>query len=514
MARPALTETEKRGMKLYHTVVRHIKAASGLYLKAQDGSLYLVLGRRRIKLDLNQHNINLATLLLDVCGISTHSLAARSAIQRLQVHAAKQASGIQLRWFSALSSDLEALYVPVAGGDLLWVAERSVTPVDNGRNADRFWIEHPEQEPFDYKDDDPAGGLARFEQLLVETQACVVPEMRWLVATHEGLFPYVRDAVLNRLILVHQGPSQKAGKTSGAQRFTILHGLGEVKGDYTVASLGNMRDPGLLVMDNKEQANFNQPLIDYVLFLATGAQRARSSVDGNLRRSATRPVAVVTSIEGLAFKEELKRRCLEVEYLITGKPLGRGTIEAEIKDHRDEINSALLQVLQKYLTVRRKKRWTPTPVPEFQEHFRALADLLRAYGAVAGKSPGWSEDVIQVWAKTITSADRDGADELEPLLLEVLDSSNWNGTVHNSVTFGKLQGTLYVTEASPLLRMLEKVKPHGRMLPKNAQGLSRRLKSSSYSRIVVVDDEKAPNLTQLKRTSKRRPLGLFLEDDA
>jgi len=82
------------------------------------------------------------------------------------------------------------------------------------------------------------------------------------------------------------GPTQQ-GKTSGVQRFTLLHGLGLVKGDYTVGALAGLGDIGLLVLDNKEQANFTQELIDFCLFLATGAERGRSQVDGRLRTGDT-----------------------------------------------------------------------------------------------------------------------------------------------------------------------------------------------------------------------------------
>jgi hypothetical protein len=37
----------------------------------------------------------------------------------------------------------------------------------------------------------------------------------------------------------HTGASQQ-GKTTGAQRFNILHGLGDVKGDYSVAALRSL----------------------------------------------------------------------------------------------------------------------------------------------------------------------------------------------------------------------------------------------------------------------------------
>jgi hypothetical protein len=97
-------------------------------------------------------------------------------------------------------------------------------------------------------------------------------------------------------------------------RFTYLHGLGDVLGDFSVAALANSGDIGLLVMDNREQQNFTQELIDFCLFLATGAERGRSYSDGTLRpRLNGRPVGVITTIEGVV-KAELQARCVEVQY--------------------------------------------------------------------------------------------------------------------------------------------------------------------------------------------------------
>jgi hypothetical protein len=69
-------------------------------------------------------------------------------------------------------------------------------------------VEHPEQKPLIYQPCDPVAALADFEKLLVETQACRIHEMRWLVAMNAGFFPYVRDDFPARLIQVIKGPRQ------------------------------------------------------------------------------------------------------------------------------------------------------------------------------------------------------------------------------------------------------------------------------------------------------------------
>ena len=246
---------------------------------------------------------------------------ARIAIQRLLVHAQREASNIQSRSFSAVSTDGARVYVPTAGGTIVQLSADRIQAVSNIQNPDSVWIKHPKDCAFRYIDADPRVGLELFEELLVETQACKHPEMRWFVAMHEGLFPFVRDVASSRILVLHQGGTQQ-GKTTGAERFTRLHGLGSVTGNATVAALRNEPDPGLLVLDNKEHANLTTELIEHLLFLSTGAEPKRSRSDGSMRPSnKTRPVGVITSIEGV-FKAELKMRCAEVKYSLCGSRTG------------------------------------------------------------------------------------------------------------------------------------------------------------------------------------------------
>jgi hypothetical protein len=221
-----------------------IRKKKGQYLRGEDGSLHLILGASRIPLSFSRENIALARLMLEACNVSSLSPGAQAAIQRLQVTAQSSASSLTFKSFSGLSKDRTRLYIPIDGGELLYITSTEITVVANGDNQDKLWIEHPYCRPFRFTlDADPCEGLAQFERLVVETQSCSIPEMRWLVAMHEAFFPYVRDLCRARFLLAHIGGPQE-GKTSGAQRFSQLHGLGEVKGDYSVAALANQPESG------------------------------------------------------------------------------------------------------------------------------------------------------------------------------------------------------------------------------------------------------------------------------
>ena len=516
LGRCLLTRAERGGLICVKQLQEFISSHQGQYLRAEDDSLHLILDGRRIPLKYDRDGPELARLLIDACGITDLSTTAQTGIRRLLVEASQKAGPIRWRKFSALSDDGERLYIPILGAQLLQVDSRGISSVTNGDNGDHLWVEHPYDSPLNYTDSDPAVGLGLFEKLIVETQACRSPAMRWFVAMAAGLFPFVRDSCPARMLLVAIGPSQ-SGKTSGAQRFTLLHRLGEVKGDFSVAALSSLGDIGLLVMDNKEQVNFTQPLIDFDLYLATGAERGRCHVNGKLRPPAAgRPVGIITTIEGLV-KKELRARSVEIQYGVTGERIQRGPIEAEIRKRCHEIGSALVKVLQRYLQLRNElSRALPNPIPEFGEHFAALCCLLRAFGDLSGKPKEWSESLIQEWDRVLTHGENEEEEEdLEHPILRLLGEPDREVDLlgDEELEYQGKPGRLYVTTASDLLTMLQKLRLPNLPLPLNAQGLSRRLADSKFRAFTFLKTG-TDGMPQLKRTTERKPIGFFRRYDA
>jgi len=274
-----------------------------------------------------------------------------------------------------------------------------------------------------------------------------------------------------------------------------------------------MLDPGLLVLDNKEQGNFEQPLIDYCLFLATGAERGRSDTQGAVRRSSSRPVAVITSIEGV-WKQELQKRCIEVEYAVSGQALGRDEIEQEICRRRDEMYAGIVSVLTQYFkNLASQDLATPDcPIPHLQEYFLALCNLLRAYGDVTGRPRNWSDRIAAAWSSALSSKEPD-ENELEAPILQLTNQALRGGeeTVV-SHCLGGVSGHIWITQCGELLTRL-KTDNRDRKLPENATGLGRRLSSAKFKSFSFVNDETCPDVPKLRRTSRRRPIGFFLADD-
>lgn len=506
-----LPVNEMHGWKFANRLLDHITKRGGAFLRDGDEKYHLLVDGHRIPLD--NESMPLADVMMDVCHISTQTPIGRIAIQRLQREAYKASSKMTFRRFSAVYDGPEPrIYIPTStAGMILKIDGTGCQLVSNGDNPDAVWLEHPADDPLQWSGTASLEvarlALARFEELLVNTQACVSAPMRWFVGMHEGLFPFVRDVIANRFILVHNGPSG-SGKTSGSQRFTVLHGLGDVLGDVSIAALGNMPEQGLVVLDNKEQQNFSQSLIDYCLFLATGGARIRSTQDGAIRRSVPRSVGVITSIEGVV-RNELHERCVNVEYAVRGAFIGRGEIESAIRRERHTMLSALALVLQEYLSVRvdPEVHIGVNPIPRFEEHFNELARLLAAFGRVMGREDGWAMGIINGWDQVLQPrGEPDAVSPLEAPILQVI--GKLAGVVrHDGFGHGNVTGTLWVTDAGTLLSALQQLGIPGLPLPVEPRGFGKRLRSDRFQRFTVLDEESG--VDELRRAKDGRRIGVF-----
>ncbi len=533
---PKPTKTEKDSAESKKYAVRlttYLNKKDGTYLKDENGEFSVLLEGRRIAINHDDDNYDFASLLLKVCDLPRHEFMAKLVIDRLIDWARSKAGQFKLRKFSAMSHDGKRLYVPLKDSTkLLRVTTDGTVVVENGTNEDCLWIEHPEGEPLDFAATDLKAGLAEFEHLIVNSLACRVPEMRWFVAMVEALFPFVRDLFSARFITVHTG-SAGSGKTTGAEFISRLHGLGEVKGDWTVPALDRLGDIGLLVMDNREQANMWQSYIDFLLFLATGAARGRCAGDGVRKGNGHRPIGAITSIEG-AYKAELQDRCVEVEYNaheLERAKFPQDAIRRAITQNRHRMLSALVPVLQQFLKINQEGRTAPVPesLARFSGNFTAVCNLLRAYAVIAEKPADWSEGIIEKWIETITIESHEAAgDELETLIqqfLRVLAQEpipGTNGTARdpktyveseNSVQHKGQKGWLTVTTCEQLMEWFHTQDRHSKVIPKNTVGLGRRVRSLKSRTFKVLHENNAPELPQLKRKNSQRFIGFFEPDD-
>lgn len=524
--------------KAARIVVEGILKEGGKFIRSGE-RVYALVGGKRILVSPSFENTAYAAIQIKYSGVATAEVKGRAICQHVAVLGSHQAAELWLARFSALSNDKTRLYLPVEGGDLLEITANGLTRVPNGANPSSIWLEHPQERPFDFRADcDVSEALKKFEELCVQTQACTVSGHRWLVAMHEGLMPYVRDHAAARMLFEHSGPSQH-GKTSGAQRFTKLHGLGEVLGDVSTAYLRNNCDGiGLMVLDNKEQASYGQDLINFLLFTATGARHGRSNQDGSAREMGDRPIGVLTSIEGL-YKQELQKRTVCIPYgALSEKHRDRDYIEEQIDLHRDLILSGICHVLRQFLAMdpekvqERLKELPKSPWPEFQGYVRVLARLLYAYAIERKSSLAWADQIIGGWFQTLgpASVGRD-EDVIETHVFQALelyeairtkqenggDLSPANRTLFNAIEpiedyeIGGKHGTLHVTSASRLLGAMQLNNIGLRDLPKNASGMGRRLDSGGWRELCVLKESDDKQL--LGRTSGQRKIGIFRPEE-
>lgn len=521
---------EEKAERYFDIFLTSIKDQNPRFLRAQDGSYHMLLGDRRIPINQSDENEYLGRLILKICSLTSASRIKKSVVERLFYHAGERVGKTKFQLFSHISQDQERLYIPATKGKILRISSSGTSLIDNGSSKDQIWLEHTYGKPLDfslqdYKD--PLKGLKRFEDLVVNTQACLIPEMRWLIAMHEGLLPFVKDMLPARAIIVHLGPSQH-GKTSGAQRFTLLHGLGEVKGDWSISAINHEGDVGLLVLDNKEQGDLirSAQLMQYLLYVSTGATWGRATRTGKVITTQARPVVVVTSIEGIGIKQELMNRSIEVFYRTSGPLLHRFPLENAIKLERHTILSSLIAVLREYMVISdRVRKGTAvayskethillhpiSAIPSLEEHFIFLSRLLLAYANVTGKGTKWAANIVRKWEKTISVRELE-EDELEQPLIRIMNEVGDLSEAEfgiDFITHNKVKGDLLVTDASNLITLLQNLRIPRLEIPR-PNGLTRRLRSAKFQRIIFLDGDIAPDIQSLKRTSTKRPIGIFL----
>jgi len=521
---------EEKAERYFDILLTSLKDKSPRFLRAQDGSYCMLIGNRRIPINQSDENEHLGRIILKVCGLTSASRIKQSVVERLFYYAGERVGKTKFQLFSYTSPDEKRVYVPTTEGKLLRISSSGVALINNGSTKDGIWLEHPYGEPFNFSPNtykDPIKGLARFEQLVVETQACLVSEMKWLIAMHEGLLPFVRDMLPARAIIVHLGDSQH-GKTSGAQRFTLLHGLGEVKGDWSISAINREGDIGLAVLDNKEQGDLirSPQLVQYLLYVATGASWGRATRTGQVITSQSRPIVVITSIEGIGIKQELTNRSIEVVYRTSGPMLLRDPLENAITKDRHTILSSLVAVLREYMVildhVQKGKAvaysedahtllHTTSAIPSLAEYFILLSRLLLAYANVTGKGTKWAANIVRKWEETISVRELE-EDELEQPLIRIMnevgDLSEANFGI-DSITYEGKRGDFLVTDSSNLITLLQNLRLPRLEIPR-PNGLTRRLRAAKFSRIVFLDGEIAPGIPSLKRTTTKRPIGIFL----
>jgi hypothetical protein len=515
----------------------HIEKQQGVYLLGEGGEFSVLVDGKRIPLNVERNNLQLNGLLIVVCNITLDDYIARPVIARLIQFAYESAGKFTLRQFSAMSKDQERLYIPLKDSSkLLMITADGITTVPNGTNDDNLWIEHPDLDPeaeaLDFIAGDPNVGLAEFESLFVNNLPTRLPEMAWFIAMAEVGFPFVRDACDKRMIVEHSGATGD-GKTSAAEMSCDVVGL-RFTGDASVPWMSRRGDVGLLVMDNKEQADMSQSFSNWLLYLATGGGRDRVGVANSLRR----PTGVITSIEGPDRTEALDR-LVEVE--MNAHERNRAIyddakIRKEIRRKRNLIVSALVHVLQRFMETAHDDLTLsiPKPFERFSSHYRVIVRLLRAYAQVSGKPAEWTDHILAAWNQAIQreeAADdysqfveqfqraldvaydirsESSTAQIDELLQPIIDRDGAGDAIpHNGH-----HGALTKFTASELLDWLRKKNPFHPKLRVGAKALGKRLRGIVLENgTQILTENEVPALLGKKREGpglkQQRFLGLF-----
>src|SRR5262245_21065541 len=97
MPNPKNSDNEKRAEHLFGTLKEYILQREGCFQRDKAGFVNVLLDGQSIRLDFERTNIDLAGLMLKACGVGSLTPTAHSAIQRLQVFGAEQASNVEMK---------------------------------------------------------------------------------------------------------------------------------------------------------------------------------------------------------------------------------------------------------------------------------------------------------------------------------------------------------------------------------------------------------------------------------
>lgn len=372
------------------------------------------------------------------------------------------------------------------------------------------------------------------EELIVSKLSVRVPEMAWLAVAQGMLFVFVRDQHNDRMIMFFVGPSE-SGKSTAARLESELLGFENLKNDYKCAAVDQAGDSGAFFFDNKEQHNLAGCMQDKLLALSTGGETGRGTPTGQLRKgSSTRPIGVITSIEGPTITE-LRNRSVPVEFRLTKEQMMTFLPDEHrmlIEKHRDAILSGIVAVLQRLMQNDAKGTVdvsaVPNDVARVQSNYRALRRLLHAFEEVAEKPPGWADRIIGVWDSGLSSASTTTNEGLAYVVKQSLDEmsnstdqlAGSNGLISrpvevvNAVSFRQQTGNLYITQAIALFEHMKQKSRNGNL--RTWQALNSRLSEVNSSDFMLLRDEdddvkSNPQLSKaLKRANTGRRIGFFV----
>lgn len=474
---------------------------------ARDGDTVSMLRPGKPSIPVDAKSPDYAELQHRHTGLGTAESRGKVLAQRILFKAMERADRLRHVQFSF--ADQNEVIVPMAGGKVLRITGEGLDIVDNGCSG--IWLEHPRGNPVEWDTGaDARAGLAKFEELFVQTQAIPREPLRFLLGVVLGLFLFVRQRVKTRPILELIGQSGQ-GKTAATERFLQFYHLGMVQGDYSLARVKRDGDVGLIVRDNVETANLTRYLEDFFIFGATGAEWGRVGAG----RAKEQPIIAVTTIEGIAKRSEIGRRLIRFEFQRKVTPSwSEGKILAEIDLHRAAMFRGIAEILRCTMAQ------NPPPVPPFipmadsVDYCLLAYRLLRAWQDVAGKPAGFADAVFDAWAAEQRSDEAEDSAGPYPRLLEELIARRQVCTgdpcfdtieIVTDYTCKEARGRLYIATPTAWLTALKAVASTERdlVLPARPEGLRRRLEELKPSHGYILVTEHDDKATLARRRARR-----------
>jgi len=291
--------------------------------------------------------------------------------------------------------------------------------IKNALNPERILLDMPvpEMAVRELPNPKPAEGLMYLRDLFMKSMP-MTPEDRYMTTCWlMGVFlrDYIKPKPIVRLLA-----KTASGKSTVTKLVSILvygeellsHSASTLAATYEMAN----RYP-VLMMDNMETNNMINPVIDFLLVAATGGMKAKRQVssDRGIIMERTDCLVLTNGIEPFN-RHELIDRTLEIGLDIKSHGLPsfqESRIFGQLKAHRQEILSAIMFLMHRYVLPRIRqgevqrimKEFIPHGKERFNEYLALMTIFLDAlWGYMPLPAYRRPNDLVNYWLRSQTKA--------------------------------------------------------------------------------------------------------------
>ncbi len=312
------------------------------------------------------------------------------------------------------------LYVHAGKDLILRIGEGKPCHIKNAVNKDRVLLDLPVRTMAVHKlpTESPAAGLALLKRFFMNNLAMQDEDKYMLVCWLASIF--FRDHVRPKPIVRFLAKTASGKSTSSKLVSMLLYGEELLSHSAsTVAATYEMSNKyPLLILDNLETRNMTPQLEDFLLVAATGGMKAKRTMasDTGLIMQPVNSLVLTNGIEPFS-RHELIDRTMEISLDLekySNDNYQETRVFTGLREGREEIMSALLYLMQRYVLPRVRKGEIARIMKEFGQHGKErfneyLAVMCIVLDALWGYMPldayRRPHDLVNFWLDSQTKAE-------------------------------------------------------------------------------------------------------------